>query len=474
MKKVFLILIFQFAIKIHCQEIIKSYDINLENSDVFQIVDEKEKEVSIFLIKKKDVQIINLDSEFNIKDSISINTPEKKFKSIVGFSKKNNEKYIYWTKGGTSDIIIQKIDFENKKTTESKSLIDTKNETKIIELSLNNAFYLITSIKKTNQLKIHKFNGEDKTEKIIDFDNTYFYNSLNEKINLYDLLNENLLPFETAFKPQLIDDSSPVSLTSSSKKRKYYIKSDTLFLTFDNNTKFTQILKIDLQNWLNSSFSISKPEINDANNFMVNSNSYLIENTLAQIKLNNQVMVLTFKDLNNNLIKEYQINKEDSLSFKNSDIIQLGSEFNSTDIRILSKTSQFLRKLNNLNPGLSFYKIGDNYQTVIGSVSEIRNNSYMGMFGASGVILYYMTTNPTFDNFNSYSNRKVVYINSNFDSKGEFYKEKYRDNLFDKIQEFKKNEKELSTQTIFKFLNDFYFGYFSKKEKKYLLLRFKE
>jgi len=473
--KIALIVIVIFNFFSSAQEIISKLNLkNLKENDVFQLVDKTSNEVSLYFNNNKSTLLVNLDSKFEINDSLRFTRPEKKFNSLIGFSKSNKINYLYWSKGGVNEIVAQKIDLNNKTTTHSILTFENKNEISIVKFSKDNKFYFLTILKNSNQLKLYILDGFEKTEKVIDFKNETFKNSLFQDVNLFDMLDENFLPFESSFCPQLIDDSSPVTLTSSAKRIKYYIKENRLILTFDNNNWNTYILSINLEDFSFKKQTITKPKLVEIGDTTVNSNSIIFNNTIAHIKLNPQQMILSFRDFDNNLIKEYNFSKKDSIPFKNSDIIQLGSEFNSKDIRKLDNTSQFLRKVANLNAGLSFYKIGDKYQVVIGSVSEVKNNSimYAGMFGISGVLLHYMITNPTFDNFNSYSNRKVVYINSVFDEKGNFYSEKNKFNAFDKIAPYNTNKN--SSKTIFKFYNEYIYAYFDHANNEYIFRKFKD
>ena len=475
MKKNLAIVILLIFSNIYSQEIITTLNNNsLKNKDVFQTVDEINNEITFYFNNKESTLIVNFNSNFEIKDSLRFSRPEKNSKSIIGFAKKDKFNFLYWTKLGSNEIIAQKIDLENKIVSQSKFLINYKYERDIIKFSKNNKFYTVSVINNSNQLKIHIFDGFEKSENIVDIKDIALLNSLKEKVNLYELLDDNFLPFERAFNPQLIDDRSPVTLTSSAKRIKYYIKNNKLLLTFDNNNIFTYLISIDLDNFNSRIFSITKPFINETENTLINSNSIVFNNSIAQIKLDSQQMFLTFKDFDNNLIQEYNVLKKDSISFKNSDIIQLGSEFNSKDVRKLENTSQFLRKVSNLNAGLSFYKMEEKYQVVIGSVSEIKNNNsiYAGMFGISGIILHHMITNPTYDNFNSYSNRKVVYINSVFDDYGKFHSDKHKKNAFDKIETY--DIKNNSSKTIFKYFDDYIYAYFDTTKNNYVFRKFKD
>lgn len=76
------------------------------------------------------------------------------------------------------------------------------------------------------------------------------------------------------------------------------------------------------------------------------------------------------------------------------------------------------------------------------------------------------------ENFNSYTNRKVVKIEGLFDKEGNNIKGELQPLAFDKIRTFFDKNTDVSSQTLFK-INDFYYlGYYDNKTKEYTIRKF--
>jgi flagellar motor component MotA len=99
-----------------------------------------------------------------------------------------------------------------------------------------------------------------------------------------------------------------------------------------------------------------------------------------------------------------------------------------------------------------------------------------GMYGAigslAGSLIIYAVSNPTVDNFNSYSNRKIVYIDCLFDTNNNHVDGTVNPLAFDKIQDYVEKNKKLASPTIFKLANVYYFGNYNTDSKTYELRKF--
>jgi hypothetical protein len=325
-------------------------------------------------------------------------------------------------------------------------------------------------IENSSIFRLYIFNGSEKMEiKDINCENLSFYH----RSNLYGVFEEDFLPFESPFSLQLINTNSPTSLSQSAKKRKCYIAKNQIVITIDTDIDFTQKISINLKSFELTEKIYKKTPNKYFETNEVNSNSFLIDDFLFQIKTSSSKATFSMKDLNNNLIKEYEILNDKPIDFKNSDFFQENGC--NQDKRTLYENKQFTRKINNLNVGLSLYKTNNLYHTTIGSVSEIKQNNgiiYGGMFGLVGVLMYYALSNPTLENFNSYSNRKVVYFNSLLELNGSHNEGGLKPLAFDKIKNYLLIYPNLSSQTIFKVGNTYYLGFFEKKSVEYSIRKF--
>lgn len=466
------------------QEIVNSTPVALKkNKAVFQIVNETTKETTLFVSDKEKVKAIRLNKEMQIIDSLSTERLNPKiYNAMIGYNERKSNSNLFWSSFNHKEIFIQQFNFDNLKAENKTYSLLLKDEKFIQNFSQNGKFYIMTVLKNSDKLKLYVFDIDGKLEeKTIDLKGFRFFKSDYQKTTMYGLLDESYYATELPFSLQKIATENPTSLVESSKRRKCYSNGNTIVITFDSNIDYTQLITLNLESFTAKEQFIKKPNITGERNFL-NSNSFLIDNHLYQIKSSSSVLILTVKDLEDNLIKSYEASKENPIiDFKNSDYVQENG--GTTKTRILETSSQFIRKTNNLNAGISCYRQNDNYLVTIGSVSQQEQQIGAGvivgsMFGIAGAIAGSLidaaVSNPTMESFNSYANRKVVYINCLFDKDANHVKGEIDPLAFDKIRVFFDKDKDVSSQTLYKLDKKYYFGYYDNTTKEYIIRVFKD
>jgi hypothetical protein len=467
------------------QEIVNSTPVALKkNKTVFQVVNDSTKETTIFVSDKEIVKAIRLDKKMQIIDSLSTERLNPKmYVGMIGYNESKSNINLFWTSSNHKDLFIQQFNFDKLNSENKTYTLPLKDEKFIQNFSQNGKFYIMTVLKNSDKLKLYVFDTDGKlVERIIDLTGFRFFQSNYQKTTLYGVLDESYYATEVSFSLQKITPENPTSLVESSKRRKCYSNGNTIVITFDSNLDFTQLITIDLDKFKASEKFIKKPYIKFTERYELNSNSFLIDNHLYQIKSSSSQLILTIKDLEDNLIKSYEASDENPIiDFKNSNYVQENG--GTTKTRILDTSSQFIRKTNNLNAGISCYKLNDNYLVTIGSVSQQEQPVSVvavagGMFGMAGAIASTMISaaisNPTMESFNAYANRKVVYINGLFDKDANHIKGEIDPLAFDKIRIFFDKDTDVSSQTLYKLDNIYYFGYYDNKTKEYTIRKFKD
>ena len=459
------------------QEIVSKISLELKrNRDVFQVVNDSAKTVTLFLSDKETVNAFCLNEKMQITDSLFAERPATKtYDFMIDNVVNAKNTTLFWSSSNHKDICSQTFDFDTHKTTIQTYSISFKEEKYLQHFSEKGKFYIMSIIKDSAVLKLYVFNNGSLTEKKLDMSSFKFQKANLQMANLYEVLEVSFFPFEAPFSFQKINSENPTSLTESAKKRKLYIENNKAILTFDNGIANTFVITIDLDDFSTSEKIIQKPYVYYDLLIDVTSNSFLIDDKLYQINSSVNKMAISIKDLNNNLIKEYQATDIQYIAFKNSEIIQENGSVSNK--RVLEKSSQFLRKITNSNMGISCYKINNNYLVTTGAVSEQQQNSSVmvgAMFGVAGVLLAYAISNPTMESFNSYANRKVVYIHSMFDKDANHVQGEIQPLAFDKIRNFFDKYSAVSSQTLFKQNNIYYLGYFDKNAEEYIIRKFQD
>lgn len=483
MKGKFIIFLIFLTANIFSQDKVKEVSIGLnKTAAIFQIIDETNKQICLFYNDKKTALAVRFDEDFNIIDSLHGNKPESKYDDLIGYSKKGNTYFSYWADSKCKEIATMSFDFDKKSTAITTKTIDLEKEKVVHKTTINNIFYIISTVKSSNIINIYCFEDGTFTKKSIDIYYKKFIDRENKQITLWDLFREGSY-IDPSFAVQNISTDSPASLAFTASKKKVYTVNNTLLFTFDYNNNFTQTIQIDLDKFSITQRNFFKPyfeekTLEDGSQFVTydDSNSFYINESFAILKGNSDRMVLTFKDLTDNEIKKYWLFSDKELEIKNSDIIQENGSISNT--RILDKSSQLLRKISNLNPSISCYKdLGGNIILTIGGVSENQKNNamtYGALIGgfAGSLIGAAISSNYTMNNINSYKDRKVVYINCLFDASFNHINSPLNKLAFDKVRLFDEENKSMKIKTVFKYKSNLYFGGYNIESGKYSFYKF--
>jgi hypothetical protein len=486
-KNIFVFVLMLIGFISHSQETVNSFPLNLKNNsflsslvngsksnwEVFQVTDEVSQMTALFLSDKKTVNAFLLNDKMEMTDSLSTERPDNQYSKMIGYAGDQSNPRIFWSNDNHTEIFSQKYNFKKNTVSEDKASLELSNERFLQCFSENKKLYVLTVVEYSDKMKLYVFDSDGKFEvKIISSSTFKFFNAKSKQDLLYFLIYNN----STTTELQKITTDSPTSLVECSEKIKCYSSEKQITITIDNNPSFTQLITIDLDNYATELKNFDNPAYTDTKN--INSNSFLIDNKLFQMVLSSSKLFMTIKDLNGNIIKEYSAIETEPINFKNSNIIRLNSY--SSSKRILEETSQFLNKVNNSNCGISCYKANGNYIITMGSASEVRargGNMMMPMnvggFAAPTFMYIPYGTFAKYDNFDSYANRKVVYIDCYFDIDGNHVSGETKHNVFDKIKGFiNQNSENISLKTIFKNNDYYYLGFHDNYTKKYTVKKF--
>lgn len=435
------------------QDLVKSLNLTTpNNSSVFQII-EKDK-INLFFNGSEKLKIVQLDSTFNLIDSLTVPSFEKKYKKIIGHSKTDENYYIYWS-NNNEEILAQSINLKTKKSESIEFKINLKKEKVLCQTTINDKFYTITINNNSNILNFIEISNNQVKKNSCDMSSYNFGDNDNE-LKLYSIFitrygNQNGLSLET------IKNEIPTSLVNSSKKKKLYILDDKVRITLDYYFDFTDIITIDLNNFNFKIDRVNTPDIKNASE----STSFMTNNYLIQSKLNSKKIIIDIKDLNYKLVKSLTINDNEDISFKNSDIIQEAGRIKNT--RILDKSNQLIRKIDNNYFSISCFEKNDKILMTIGGVSTSQNKSSMIILGgviggfSGAIIAATLVGNLSINNINSYADRKVIYINCLFDNKFNHSQGELQKTAFDKMRLFSENNLIYESRTVFNLNKAIYF-----------------
>lgn len=451
---------------------------NQENGELMLLLEEKNKFYSYLL-----------NSEYQQQSKITTKTLPSKYRSILGYSINNNIYSIFFSNSRNTKFGVQTFDFGTNSSTSTILDFKIKGEKYVETINYKNQFYLITITKNSSDLNFYTFNKDYQPQKKVVSLQQIEYQNPRDK---YHTINAHYLLIADAggisssiIEIGKIEAKNPNIIETTSKLTKLYQFNNQLIFSFDYSKKETKLCFIDLDNFQFTYKTFDKPSKEEKG--FTGSNSYIYDNKLFQIASSYQKMKFLISDLTSGkLIKEYAIQKEDSITFKNSPIIQEGGVnffgiANEDRVREMEKTAKFLRKISNSNIGISAYKVNDKYNIVLGGTKEIPSGGVgfapgfgggMPITTSSSAIL--VGFNPTFYGYGGYTSTKSTYINCLFDENFEHQQGDIPKNVFDKINDFEDTLKKPIAKNIFLHNNNIHFSYYDKNDKLYKLYRFKE
>lgn len=497
-KRTFLCLGLFFGLTSYSQEELAVFETTLKTSssslkDVIPIVNEKSGDISLFLMDATNVYGYLLNSNFEIAESLNSEDKSRKYRVLIGKSISSTNDYrIYLTNNKENKFASINFSYGEKTSTFEEFELASKKEMLVQTVTYNNDFYLISIIKNTSKLCFYKFNDDGKfirTE--LEFTSNKLIDSYGKEMSLFHLLTIGS-GLKRIIDLKKIDENTPNSIEETSEKSKLYLRDNTVVFTFDENKNFTQIISIDLNTFEKKVSQIEKPSLEsdvagNSENTIYNTelnrktNSFLRGNHLFLIGSNEEEFIFTVKNYKTKeTIKEYKVNVEDSITFKNTPIIQEGGAFES--YREMEKTRKFLRKITSGDIGVAAYKIDNKYQITLGGKKEIQRGGGgmmmpMGSFGvpiasAGAVTIFF---NTTYSAYNSYTSTKSTHIKGLFDLNFEHLKGEIEMNSFDRINEFEENGRVANYgETVFRYKDYFILGNYLTKDKNYILRKFKD
>jgi hypothetical protein len=480
MRKITFIFFYLFTLFSFSQEYDHYLDFKLKRDrEVFQIVNKSNTNFNLFLIDKKKVNSLIVDRNFKLVDSVATDRPKKEFTDVIGNSGDFENPTIYWSNEYKNLICAQKFDLKTKevKKTYFENIFNQEEEFYLNSFTSDNKFFIIT-IDRKNSLRIYEFFQNTMKGFVFNLSSEKFYDSDKKNVSLnwlFDIYNGDLRLFEDSNTIEKVENNTLIDLSISAKKRKFYCESNKLIITLDFCNELTQIIKIDLESKTIVHFDIEKPKLKVGDFKLVKSNSFLIDNKIFQLVLNNEQLILSCKKISGEILNEYIINESDTFNINNTPFTI--ENINESE-RELKSTSQFLRKINRSNIGISSFKIDGNFAVTLGSVSAETPNNFNNAFTSNNAFGFNSNTNfPNYNfyfyNYNRYKNRRTISTICLFDNQIKHIKSDVKEFAFDKITKFEKNfNHEISGTTIFEFNNNIVYGFYDIVKQIYCFKKF--
>ena len=475
LKKLLFTLAFALVLNINAQEELVTIKNSSKTSsstvkDVVPMVNELNQELSLFFMDSKKIYGYLMNADFEVYKKLTTDNHVKKHELLIGNSiSENNDYRMYLSNDKYSKFTTVNFSYERDTVTVKELDLKLNKERFVETINYNNTFKLLTVSEKEPVLNIYVFDEEANYKKQqLDFSNDPFINSKGKTVLINDLLEETTK----------IEENSLNSIDLTAELSKLVVSGDQLIFSFDQNKDSTQILAIDLSTYEKQIRRMAKP-YNDPKAKPKRSNSYINNKHLFTIAASKDYFTFAVQNLRTGvLIDQYAITAKDTITFKNSSIIQVGAVYE--NYRELEKTKKFLQKITYGNVGISALSTGSQYQLFLGGQHEYRAN-----VGGSGMIKYIQGDeiisgelqvahfNPAHGAYNLYSNTQSTYIKSLLNDSFKHLEGDIKSNAFDKVKDFEAGKvKSKNLKTIFKYQDDFLFGEYFVETNQFKLRKF--
>lgn len=476
-----------FFSAIIAQEEVLRIENNLKTTDdliekTFAIIDESSNNLTVFLQDSDSIYAYLYDNKFELINTLKSENLARKYDQFLGSNVSNDRYNLFMSNKKNSAFGLISFLFEKQKASITEIDLKLSEESFLQAITHKNKFYILTATE--NGLNLYVFNNQGNFEKkSFDYSDKRFLSNKNSLCTFnYCLAGYSGIP--KTIEIQKIKSNNPNSIEVTSERIKMYVENNIVTISIDNASGFTQLIKINLEDFTSIIDNVQKPYVYSSNESYIKSNSFIDENNILQIVSTRDELSFSIKDLKTkNTIKEYRLKDNDSITFKNSPIIQEGGVYDK--YRELEKTKKFLRKITAYKIGISVYKINNQHQITLGGKKQPTTGvgtgmgMPMGMAGFGGIPIagfggFNVFFDPTMFAYNSYSNTVSTFINCLFDENYEHVEGEIKDNVFDKISDFKEEkERFINAETIFRFNNNLYFGT-CFGDKNYIIIQFND
>ena len=436
--------------------------------DVIPVVNEDNNQIAMFFTNRKVVFGKLYGQDKKLIGSINNVIIPKKGKVLIG-AIYNQETYtLFFSNNNKSHFSSVSLNFKTGNFNITEDLnIEFKKEKLVEFLVLKNKLHILSVSKKEDVLISRTLTNKGliKTTNY-DLSSQAIVNNIDRDYPLYPLLfgNPNYATIE------VINSEVPNSLEQTNAFTKLYVDNNKLTITNNLFNKYTYVISLDLDGDSYNFNSIINTGYTD-NHYGANSNSFIHKDKLLTIYSTLDNLSFSAYNLDDfELIKTFNINDKEEITFKNTPIIQEGGAFD--NYRELEKTSKFLRKITQSKIGITAYSKNEDLIITLGASVEIdRGGLAMVNFGVFGVVAYGLLI----DNFNSYTRTKSTRISCLFDNDLNHKTGEIPLNQFDQIKTFQDantNYNNAHLQTLFRYQSSYLLGNYNKKTGEYTLTTF--
>ena len=475
-KRYIQILVLLLTLNLPSQELVLSFkneDLSRRTSkDSYTLTNKKNNDLALIIMERKIIAAYLFNSEFKEVQQFETLNIKSKYNEVLGYRVDSNTYHVLYTNNNHSKFAILQLDFNSKTSYSTEIDLNlNKGEVFLDAINYNNELYILSG-DNASTLTIRQLDSNDSFNVI----KTFILEEISEDSSLISskyAIGSFILSGYESRNITKIDPRTPSSIERASNSNKLYQDKEMIYLTFDSNDDATIFYTINLDelDLKVKTYAYPKSRVNES---FKKFNSYVFQKNIYQIASSKDEMVFEIKDFDGNLINDYYVNRDMTINFKNSPIIQEGATaIPFINTRKFEQTSKYLRKISAGNLGINVHFLNELYYITLGGYQEINTSGISPIVSTPAMTSAGFTSfNPTFHNYNFYTVTKSTFFNTILDLNFKHVKGEIKENSFDKITKHKEDKPYLTAEDIFYYNNELYFGAFNLKESEYNLIKF--
>ncbi|REE17058.1 hypothetical protein DFQ09_105272 [Winogradskyella pacifica] len=475
-KRYIQILVLLLSFNLPSQELVLSFkneDLSRRTSkDSYTLTNTKSNDLALIIVERKIIAAYLFNSEFKEVQKFETSNIKSKYNEVLGYRVGSNTYHVLYTNNNYSKFAILHLDFNSKTSYSTEIDLNlNKGEVFLDAINYHNELYVLSG-DNASTLTLRQLNPNNTFGVI----KTFVLEEISEDTSLISskyAIGAFILSGYESRNITKIDPRTPSSIERASRTNKLYQDKETLYLTFDINEDATIFYTLNLEelDLKVKTYPYPKPRINDS---FKKFNSFIFEKNIYQIASSKDEMAFEIKDFDGHPINNYYLNRDMTINFKNSPIIQEGATaIPFINTRKFEQTSKYLRKISAGNLGINVHFSNELFYITLGGYQEINTGGISPIVSTPAMTSGgFISFNPTFHNYNYYTATKSTFFNTILDSNFKHVKGEIKENSFDKITEYKKDKPYLTAEDIFYYNNELYFSAFNLKESEYNLIKF--
>jgi hypothetical protein len=330
--------------------------------ELHTITNKAKQQSCTFVVGADSIRALVLNSRAQAVQQFNI--PHVLEEQLLGGFFRDGRVYLFTESNGHAKLHNWVLDIATGTINHAALPFDLKKEKRVEVYSCGDRFVYFTVNSKTAEFIVYNFTSESNYSTI----RYHFEEGIWE-----DLTREDGLSRKVSVKK--VDQEGECSINVAIRQNKIYLNNDTLLLLMDNKRGLTTVFSFDLVHDKPGFRTLPHKGRTIDSIRPVSENTFLLRNKLYYVLATSDSLCIEVADFyTGEVLKTFAAGKDDSISFKNTPIIQEGSSNSKNDTRELDKTRQLLRKMMN-GDAVLVASLNNNNQVEISVGSYTRVNA---------------------------------------------------------------------------------------------------